>query len=408
MSLLPVWEEIEKLSPDPATLERCYRLASKRYLKDIGFCEPFIWGKIKTSGASFYQVCWQLDPLISASNSPIYPKPDKYALALAFYYCKNTIAFTHFEEVPPWVITYVSKKPLSEAESSEKEEENQRLREKNQLKRQSEMLQGCLVLTLWIEDCLRMGLARLREQPFSYWEAIVSRLNDFKLNGIASRLLPLFYHRNEEDWIQLSIKQFGEIILFCEAFQKWDDFNPENQQDLLIYGGATIKKEVVINEPPIPDEWFVCSISYEELSIDLNARFVWLFGISSNRFAQLISYSWRGEKWENHFNLQTKFKGNIPQNVNYAVKSDYLKILTKSFSLDGKNKVNNLILKDKVKELNKGNHVRAKMSALFSELRKEVKAGNENNINVSYTPEIHKIFEVIDKSTQVMKENDTN
>lgn len=311
MSLLPVWEEIEKLSPDPATLERCYRLASKRYIKDIGFCEPFIWGKIKTSGAAFYQVCWQLDTLISASNSPIYPKPDKYALALAFYYCKNTIAFTHFEEVPPWVITYVSKKPLSEAESSEKEEENQRLREKNQLKRQSEMLQGCLVLTLWIEDCLRMGLARLREQPFSYWEAIVFRLNDFKLNGIASRLLPLFYHRNEEDWIQLSIKQFGEIILFCEAFQKWDDFNPDNQQDLLIYGGATIKKEVVINEPPIPDEWFVCSISYEELSIDLNARFVWLFGISSNRFAQLISYSWRGEKWENHFNLQTKIKGNI-------------------------------------------------------------------------------------------------
>jgi hypothetical protein len=86
MSLLPVWEEIEKLSPDPATLERCYRLASKRYLKDIGFCEPFIWGKIKTSGASFYQVCWQLDTLISASNSPIYTKPDKYALALAFYF----------------------------------------------------------------------------------------------------------------------------------------------------------------------------------------------------------------------------------------------------------------------------------------------------------------------------------
>ena len=93
MSLLPLWEDIEKLSPDPATLERCYRLASQRYLKDIGVAEGYIWGKIKTSGASFYQVCWQLETLISASNSPIHPKPDKYTLALAFYYCKNPMAF---------------------------------------------------------------------------------------------------------------------------------------------------------------------------------------------------------------------------------------------------------------------------------------------------------------------------
>ena len=311
MSLLPLWEDIEKLSPDPATLERCYRLASQRYLKDIGVAEGHIWGKIKTSGASFYQVCWQLDTFISASNSPIYPKPDKYTLALAFYYCKNPMAFPTFEEIPSWVITYVSKKPLSEAEILEKEAENQRLREKNQIKRQSEMLQGCLILTLWLEDCLKMGLARLREQPYSFWESIVSRLTDFKLNGIASRLLPLFYQRNDENWIQIAIKQLGEIILFCEAFQKWDDFTGENQQDLLVYGGATIKKEVVLSEPPVTDEWFVCSLDYKQISNDLNARFVWLFGRLTGRYAQVISYSWRGEKWEDEYELHTQVIGNV-------------------------------------------------------------------------------------------------
>ena len=311
MSLLPLWEDIEKLSPDPATLERCYRLASQRYLKDIGVAEGYIWGKIKTSGASFYQVCWQLETLISASNSPIHPKPDKYTLALAFYYCKNPMAFPTFEEIPAWVITYVSKKPLSEAEILEKEAENQRLREKNQLKRQAEMLQGCLILTLWLEDCLKMGLARLREQPYSFWESIVTRLTDFKLNGISSRLLPLFYQRNDENWIQIATKQLGEIILFCEAFQKWDDFTSENQQDLLVYGGATIKKEVVLSEPPVTDEWFVCSLEYKQISNDLNARFIWLFGRSTGRYAQVISFSWRGEKWEDEYELHTRVKGNV-------------------------------------------------------------------------------------------------
>lgn len=129
------------------------------------------------------------------------------------------MAFPSFEEIPSWVITYVSKKPLSEAEILEKEAENQRLREKNQIKRQSEMLQGCLILTLWLEDCLKMGLARLREQPYSFWESIVSRLTDFKLNGISSRLLPLFYQRNDENWIQIATKQLGEIILFARPFK---------------------------------------------------------------------------------------------------------------------------------------------------------------------------------------------
>jgi hypothetical protein len=221
------------------------------------------------------------------------------------------MAFPYFEEIPAWVVTYVSKKPLSEAELLEKEAENQRLREKNQLKRQAEMLQGCLILTLWLEDCLKMGLARLREQPYSFWESIVSRLTDFKLNGIASRLLPLFYQRNDENWIQIATKQLGEIILFCEAFQKWDDFTSENQQDLLVFGGATIKKEVVLSEPPVTDEWFVCSLDYKQISNDLNARFIWLFGRSTRQYAQVISFSWRGEKWEYEYELHTRVKGNV-------------------------------------------------------------------------------------------------
>jgi S1-C subfamily serine protease len=49
--------------------------------------------------------------------------------------------------------------------------------------------------------------------------------------------------------------------------------------------------------------------------------------------------------------FMAKYKGNIPQNVNYAVKTEYLKVLTKSLHLDGKNIVKEMILKDKVKEL---------------------------------------------------------
>ena len=38
------------------------------------------------------------------------------------------------------------------------------------------------------------------------------------------------------------------------------------------------------------------------------------------------------------------------------------------------------------------------MSSLYSEIRKEVKAGNKKLINVTYTPEIYRIFKVIDET----------
>jgi len=47
--------------------------------------------------------------------------------------------------------------------------------------------------------------------------------------------------------------------------------------------------------------------------------------------------------------FMAKYKGNIPQNVNYAVKTEYLKVLTKTIRLDGKNIVKEMALKDKTK-----------------------------------------------------------
>jgi len=63
-----------------------------------------------------------------------------------------------------------------------------------------------------------------------------------------------------------------------------------------------------------------------------------------------------------------------------------------------KEKAKKQIERNTITELNKGDYVRVKMSALYSELRKEIKAGNKKLINVSYTPEIYKIFKVIDET----------
>ena len=62
-----------------------------------------------------------------------------------------------------------------------------------------------------------------------------------------------------------------------------------------------------------------------------------------------------------------------------------------------KEKAKKQIERNTITELVKGDLVRVKMSALYSQIRKEIKAGNKKLINVSYTPEIYKIFKVIDE-----------
>jgi transposase InsO family protein len=62
-----------------------------------------------------------------------------------------------------------------------------------------------------------------------------------------------------------------------------------------------------------------------------------------------------------------------------------------------KEKAKKQIERTKIDELNVGDHVRVKMSALYSELRKAIKQGNKKHINVTYTPEIYRVFKVIDE-----------
>ena len=73
-------------------------------------------------------------------------------------------------------------------------------------------------------------------------------------------------------------------------------------------------------------------------------------------------------------------------------------VLREQTSKNIREKAKKQIEKNKIDEFNVGDHVRVKMSALYSEIRKAVKQGNKKLINVTYTPEIYRVFKVIDET----------
>ena len=60
-----------------------------------------------------------------------------------------------------------------------------------------------------------------------------------------------------------------------------------------------------------------------------------------------------------------------------------------------KRKLKKQIERTEIEELNKDDYVRVKCHLHIHKKLKEVKAGNEKLINVVYTPEIYKIFKVL-------------
>ena len=101
---------------------------------------------------------------------------------------------------------------------------------------------------------------------------------------------------------------------------------------------------------------------------------------------------WAPDSFYNNVKNKTR---ELPASLATGVSPEDIRIQARN---NIKEKAKKQIERNTITELVKGDYVRVKMSALYSEIRKEIKAGNKKLINVSYTPEIYKIFKVIDET----------
>lgn len=162
-------------------------------------------------------------------------------------------------------------------------------------------LDGVVELKNWLHDLVQHGLAAALARNPEFWEDFAARMVNAKLSGIARRI------RNFKNWLQQDdaherlLSEIAELYLFAKAFEKLDALPADLQQEILITAGATIKKETVLKQESITDQWLV--IGQTEGSED-NIRFrrTWLLGIRTHETALLLDFAWRfndfeGVKW---------------------------------------------------------------------------------------------------------------
>lgn len=301
-------ERILQLAPQPLLIDRARLLLHPKRWALLACHTSVVWGLCRTKGATQYKVAFDLQAGQGFSNSPSPAKPDKYILALLLFFFEDPSSFTFTQFAPDWVSDGLAHPPSPR----EPDSEGPSLPRLSSFeKRIPLMAQGQQELAQWLRDMARQGLGALQAAELSVWESIATRLTDAKLSGLAGRLRRLAMQRHHPDWDRLFRQELAALHLWSEAFARLDDYPEAMQQELMLQGGWTPRKEDVQRESEgIVDQWFVLqhTTGAEE---QLAFQRTWYWGQKTGRTALLLEYAWGNIPFENTWTVGAGYEGTM-------------------------------------------------------------------------------------------------
>lgn len=289
--MTPLFTFLQSFS-DKAALERAKKLASSLSWKALQGNQDLVWGQCKSSGASYYKTALKTQGPVFTCNCPSRKKPCKHALALGLLLIAQPDAFHITDEYPEWIQQWAEKGAASsDTANSELEEKRQAERQKNFSKRLLQMEAGLNELETWLQDTLRLGLASLEQQPYSFWQEIAARMVDAKLGGIGKRIRQMqFLVGSQDNWPEKVASELGNYQLFLKGMRRMEQLPLNVQQDLLTYAGVTTRKETLFEHGQLVRDYWMVLGKVEGIEDNLNFRRTWLLGWNTKRYALVLEY----------------------------------------------------------------------------------------------------------------------
>lgn len=175
-------------------------------------------------------------------------------------------------------------------------------------KRKALMEQGLIELENWLLDLVRQGLASARPQLPEMLGHIATRLVDSQLGGIARRLRVLSTRLVEIDWQEIVLEELAELYLLIQAFKRRTHLSKELQEELFSLVGVNIKKELVLQQKGVEDQWLVIG-KREGVEEKLNYRRTWFWGINTKKTALLLDFAWGDAGYPLQWKVGSLIKG---------------------------------------------------------------------------------------------------
>ena len=288
-------EKILSLAPDAATASRGRQLGSAYKWRGLGGNPEYIWGECRGRGLTYYRVQADLKASAYHCACPSKKRPCKHILGLLLILANDSEAFRVHEEIPDWVSRWIERRekaeePLSPEEQARREEQRALAKSRKRDQRLERMAEGFRDLENWLLDMLRQGLAASEQQGDSFWQAFSTRMTDMQLRGISRRIrgLPEMIEK-DLDWPGRILMGLADIYLVARGFEQLETLPLPLQQELLSIAGITNRKDDLLQQAGLVDEWAVVG-QIEREEENLKMRKVWLYGRRSRQKALILDY----------------------------------------------------------------------------------------------------------------------
>lgn len=218
-------EQAQQVFPDANSQKAAKKLSRQEDWNNKGASsQQWIWGEI--TGSAIYQSAIYLPELKFECSCPSFKRPCKHALGLLLCYVEHQALFPVLDDtavLPERVQKWVEKKQktLKKADADEPAKEvDLEARAKRLAAREKKVDDGLQALQLWLQDLLRMGLAKARAENYQLFNQMNARLTDAQAAGLIPWVDALQSALFSQHWQQESLPWLGRLNLAVQLWQR--------------------------------------------------------------------------------------------------------------------------------------------------------------------------------------------
>ncbi len=305
-------EQILAFAPDTDTAKKAQNLALPQKWISVETNGDAIWGRCRGSGSKHYQTIVDLKEPAFKCNCPSRKIPCKHSIGL-FLYASSFQEDLYEKTKPPksindWLTQRIAKTSKTEKQKTPQEIQKAEARkEKAAQDRMLLMKQGMRDLENWLTDIIRTGMAAVdgssnemvstalytKNRSAELWRNISMRMVDSKLPGMGRRIREMsLIHGSGKNWPDKLLNELSDLYLFTKSFEKLEQLPDLLQKEILRIVGVVTKKEDVLKQQGIEDQWQVIG-QFIGTNIDnATVRRTWFLGEKSKRFALILEYDY--------------------------------------------------------------------------------------------------------------------
>lgn len=291
-------EAARALSPDEGTLKRAESLAHPRMWIVAESNGRALWGESWGSGSEPYRAVVDMNGPAFKCSCPVKRFPCKHTLALLLMAASDDPKAFGQNTPPQYVTDWLDNRDRKqvakfEPRTDEQIAKSEAAKDKTRHERLEIMEVGIADLQRRLLDIIRQGLASLENISGNYWQDFASRMVDAKMGGLSRRIKSWASYQEQypEDWYERLLSELGMVYLFAKAFNSFDKITEVLQTDMLIQAGLSVKKEDLMKQKGIEDDWMVMAQTETKEEDNLTSRRVWLLGKNLGKIVLVLDFT---------------------------------------------------------------------------------------------------------------------